>query len=147
MGAGASKGGAVMKMKSPRPAHGPHPGKPAIGLVPHPIKVGCTVADILQRLLNENALPLFLKEWNDTKNCHEIALCLQLELKLRHRISWEWWTGYCESFGSDHSWLEHDDWAIDASNGGRGRPIIIMPRNMMRAQMTNIRKSTAGGEA
>ena len=34
-----------------------------------------------------------------------------------------------------HSWIECDGWAIDAANGGTGRPVLFVPTADYRAQM------------
>ena len=79
------------------------------------------------QLLNSNQLPCFVEALLKAKktielggDCHTIALALMADLIIARRAhSWNWLQGYEEDSNGkkwDHSWLEYDGWAIDASN-------------------------------
>ncbi len=95
----------------------------------------------------------------ETGNCHEVATALMSVLIMtRQSKGWVWVKGVKpqgKKDGSDwpHSWLEHDGWAIDASNNhaaiaeaeGGGLPILIYDasyyRKLYKLKVTSQRNS------
>jgi hypothetical protein len=53
-----------------------------------------------------------------------LAGALTADLAGAGQHGWVWCRASCIRLG-DHSWVECDDWAFDASNGCR-RPVIVM---------------------
>jgi hypothetical protein len=79
-------------------------------------------------------------------NCHEVALCLLIELRAAgENNKWKWITGLNEDKNWEHSWLEYDEWAIDASNTfvppqANGNPTILICNKTDRKKSLNITK-------
>jgi hypothetical protein len=97
------------------------------GVVGHPAFPDCEPATILNTLVLAGVLRRFIRKHGRREgDCHEVALALILDLddhKERVPFKWQWLIGDCPKVG-EHSWIECEGWAIDASNGNK-RPIII----------------------
>jgi hypothetical protein len=96
-------------------------------IVPDPAFPDCEPATVLSTLANAGALRRFTRKYGKRAgDCHEVALALICDLadcKKRGPFKWYWYIGDCPFIG-EHSWIECEGWAIDASNGNC-RPIII----------------------
>jgi len=101
--------------------------KLTFAIVPDPAFPDCEPAAILETLVNAGELRRFTRQHGKRSgDCHEIALALVTSLadcKGPVPFKWQWYVGDCPDIG-EHSWIECEGWAIDASNGHK-RPIII----------------------
>jgi hypothetical protein len=86
----------------------------------------CEPLAVVKALLRAGALPRFQSTWGKALggDCHRIAGALTADLAGAGQHGWVWCRAHCGRIG-DHSWLECDGWAFDASNGCR-RGVIVM---------------------
>jgi hypothetical protein len=100
---------------------------PEFAIVADPAFPDCEPYTILETLISAGELRRFTRSYGKRAgDCHEIALalvCALADVKERAPFKWLWYVGDCPDIG-EHSWIECEGWAIDASNG-RKRPIII----------------------
>ena len=109
----------------------------------------CAPLAVLENLLEHGQLKRFAARWGRRKgDCHEITLDLIWDLFDAKSEGWAWLTGMAPSIG-EHSWLERDDWAIDASNGGKNCPVLMMRSDTYRAMLgvTEVKRSFLGPKA
>jgi hypothetical protein len=108
-----------------------------------------SAVDAFADLLERQSLPRFVALRHGAGNCHVIVHQLYLDLKklgIDHRFTFKRGAsallGNSDDPDGQHSWIETDGWAIDASNGAH-RPVLIMPVKdyYERTQMTAIRSS------
>jgi hypothetical protein len=93
-----------------------------------------TAAAIFTDLLEAHLLPRFVTFRHGASNCHGIVNQLHLDLKeigIDHQFSFK--RGFAGTLKNKadpqglHSWIEIDGWAIDASNGAAGSPVLVAP--------------------
>ncbi len=98
-------------------------------------------AALLRRLLDARALPHWsrlvgLESPDGLGDCHEVAQALMADLLMAHEAAgWSWVTG-TQLDGRDHSWLEFDGWAVDASHwtlSKTGGGVLVMDADLFRA--------------
>lgn len=100
----------------------------------------CKPKEIIDRLMKSGALELSLDTITAKTpigevegNCHEVAMTMMIDLiRAENHKGWVWLTGYKlggKKDGSnwEHSWLEYDGWAIDASNNHERIPVEGVP--------------------
>jgi hypothetical protein len=96
-------------------------------VVPNAAFPDCEPARVLASLLDAGMLRRFSRKYGmRLGDCHEIAQALIRDLADCHgapRFKWFWYVGDCPQIG-DHSWIECEGWAIDASCGC-DRPVHI----------------------
>jgi len=102
----------------------------------------CPAQEALANLHSGGKLPNFAARFRGTRsdglgNCHDVVLAL-LEDLLREGEAegWEWLVGmvHFKNTGDiEHSWLEFDGWALDASDS-RGGMILFMEDHAYRKQ-------------
>jgi hypothetical protein len=94
-------------------------------VVPNAAFPDCEPARVLASLLDGGTLRRFSRRYEkQSGDCHEIALALIEDLADCHAaLKWFWYVGDCPQIG-EHSWIECEGWAIDASRGS-DRPIRI----------------------
>jgi hypothetical protein len=83
----------------------------------------CEAINALKSLIRNNQFKItytVLMEKSSFGNCHEVAIALMADLIMAGiSKNWYWVEGFAlKSNGEkwEHSWLEYDGWAIDASN-------------------------------
>jgi hypothetical protein len=112
------------------------------------------VRDFLD-LLADRKLSNFQAGWYGVANCHAIADRLYSSLRdigskhslLLKRGSSALLRNTADSTGL-HTWVEFGGWAIDAANGGLGKPVMLMPAETFygHLHMTDIRVVSREGE-
>jgi hypothetical protein len=111
-------------------------------IVPDAAFPDCEPVRALEVLAAAGALRRFMRKYGKRSgDCHEMAHALVMDLAdCRDNVpfKWFWYTGNCPRIG-EHSWVECEGWAIDASNGA-DRPIVIVRATEYRRmiQATNI---------
>jgi hypothetical protein len=112
-------------MSTKRTATVDHRLAPTFAVVPGPTFPECEPAKILETLASAGTLHRFTRKYGRHAGyCHEVALALVCDLAdSRLSVPFKWYVGDCPNIG-EHSWIECEGWAIDASNGHK-RPIII----------------------
>jgi hypothetical protein len=100
----------------------------------------CEPARILAALLHDGMLPRFKWRYGRRSgDCHDIAQALIGDLYDAGPtgVRWYWYIGECLEIG-EHSWIECEGWAIDASNGIKRHAIWIQRANDYRQMMRAI---------
>lgn len=99
-----------------------------------------SMLDVLAPMLSNGELRHFTEAFGKPSrdglgDCHEVALALMTDLVVAGRAAgWKWCEGLVTSDPYEHSWLEFDGWAIDASNGrAKGGRVLIAPRAWYRS--------------
>lgn len=106
----------------------------------------CAPGDVMIELANSGKLPNFQREFGAPRpdglgDCHDVTLALMVDLIAAERADgWSWVqgsivTGHGERF--DHSWLEHDGWAVDVANGK-----VLVMRSSRYDEMTKAEQKT-----
>ena len=92
----------------------------------------CEVATVLSALLRKGALRRFMAFRRGAHNCHIIVEQIYLDFKeIGVHTSFAYKRGSSPVLASRkdpdglHSWIEADGWAIDASGGATGNPILV----------------------
>ncbi len=106
----------------------------------------CEPINELRALIANGQLRRLQRKWGRKEgDCHEIARALIADLfdcmHERPERPWYWMVGDCSRFG-EHSWVESNGWAIDASHGQR-HPITAMRVESYRRMMSarNVRSA------
>jgi hypothetical protein len=103
--------------------------------------------------LGRRELSGVLMSRNSACNCHQLVRQIRRDLQnlgIVQQFSFK--HGHSELLKNEtypegaHSWIEAEDWAIDASNGAFGNPVLMIPAADYRAlwQLTNISDITEG---
>ena len=117
-----------------RSAGGPSNREPKINMpkitfaiVADPAFSDCEPVNALEILIAAGMLRRFARKYGKRSgDCHEMAYALVMDLAdCRGNVpfKWFWYAGDCAQIG-EHSWVECEGWAIDAS-GGWKRPIVV----------------------
>jgi hypothetical protein len=93
----------------------------------------CKPLSNIKTLLRAGRLQRFQKLWGRAPggDCHAVAGALMADLTDAGQHGWVWCRADCIRLG-DHSWVEYDGWAFDASNGCR-RGVLVLPSRVYRA--------------
>jgi hypothetical protein len=99
----------------------------------------CEPAGILASLQHGGMLPRLKRRYGKRSgDCHEIAKALILDLyDTGPSVPWYWYVGECPVIG-EHSCIECEGWAIDASNGIKRHAVIIQRANDYRQMIAAI---------
>jgi hypothetical protein len=92
----------------------------------------CQPAAVLKALFRKGALPRFMAFQQGAHNCHAVVHNLRSdfnEIGIEGAFSYKRGSSNALKSEADpqglHSWIEADGWAIDASGGALGNPIIV----------------------
>ena len=115
----------------------------------------CSVAALFTALLEKRKLPRFAFAFRGHNNCFAITQQLYFDFKdlgIEHRFTYrEGFSSVLQANGEPigrHRWIELDGWAIDASGGALGNPVLFERADdyYSKRAMTDIRDVAPDGD-